>query len=173
MSSHDPFSTPANLRDPARRFRGRLAAPVTTWTSGPSESRRGLTVSSILVAEGDAPGILGLVNPMSDLWDALEQHEVFVVHVLERRHRKLAERFAGALPSPGGLFRALSLEDTRWGPKLLDVPNRAYCTVAATYPVGYQHLVHGAIEGLEFDGLEDPLAYFRGRYRGLAPPRAG
>lgn len=57
-----PFATPLEERDPTRRFRGRLAAPVTVWTSGAVSGRGGLTVSSLLVAEGDPGIILGLVG---------------------------------------------------------------------------------------------------------------
>ena len=37
-----PFETPDEQRDPARRFRGRLAAPVTVITAGNGERSTGL-----------------------------------------------------------------------------------------------------------------------------------
>jgi 3-hydroxy-9,10-secoandrosta-1,3,5(10)-triene-9,17-dione monooxygenase reductase component len=46
------FAVPPGRRDPARRWRGRLVAPVTVWTAGHPPSGAGLTVSSVLVAEG-------------------------------------------------------------------------------------------------------------------------
>ncbi len=48
---HDehPFVTPPEQRDPARRLRGRLAAPVTILTAGRDRNRTGLTVSSLVV----------------------------------------------------------------------------------------------------------------------------
>jgi 3-hydroxy-9,10-secoandrosta-1,3,5(10)-triene-9,17-dione monooxygenase reductase component len=161
----DPFATPAALRDPARRLRGRLASPVTVWTSGAPSAPSGLTVSSILVAEGEPSSVLGLVNSTTDLWEAVEETGAFVVHVLERRHRHLAERFAGRMPSPGGLFRELVIEPSDWGPKLTDVPNRALCRLAGARQVGYHNLVEAAIEGVEVESLEDPLAFYQGRYR--------
>ena len=47
-----PFQTPADQREPARRLRGRLTSPVTIWTAYGAEGPVGLTVSSIIVAEG-------------------------------------------------------------------------------------------------------------------------
>jgi 3-hydroxy-9,10-secoandrosta-1,3,5(10)-triene-9,17-dione monooxygenase reductase component len=167
----DPFATPMELRNPARRFRGRLAAPVTLWTAGAPGSPSGLTVSSLLVAEGEPSSILGLLNPMTDLWEALHATRAFVVHVLERRHRVLAERFAGTRPSPGGLFHGVDVEDSSWGPRVADLPDRAYCRLQGSLDVGWQHLVRGTIERVELGGLDDPLTYFRGRYRALEPPK--
>jgi 3-hydroxy-9,10-secoandrosta-1,3,5(10)-triene-9,17-dione monooxygenase reductase component len=46
-----PFAVPAERRDPARRLRGRLVAPVTVRTAGHLPGGAGLTVSSVLVAE--------------------------------------------------------------------------------------------------------------------------
>lgn len=168
----DPFATPPELRRPARRLRGRLVSPVTLWTAGGDESPTGLTISSVLVAEGEPSSIMGLVNEMSDLWDALHATEAFVVHVLERRHRSLAERFAGARPSPGGPFHGLEVAPSRWGPCLTDVGTRACCKLVDAVEVGYQQLVHGVLEGVEAGDVDDPLGFFRGRYRFLAP-RAG
>ena len=165
----DPFATPPEQRDPARRLRGRLTSPVTVWTAGGPDAPAGLTVSSIMVAEGAPPCVAGIINPVSDLWDALRETRAFVVHVLERGQRDLAERFAGRTPSPGGLFRDVVVEHGEWGPVLTMVGNRARCRVTATQQIGYHELVLGTIEGVETTIFEDPLAYFLGRYRSLTP----
>jgi len=34
VGGQPPFAVPAERRDPARRLRGRLVAPVTVWTAG-------------------------------------------------------------------------------------------------------------------------------------------
>jgi 3-hydroxy-9,10-secoandrosta-1,3,5(10)-triene-9,17-dione monooxygenase reductase component len=169
----DPFATPAELRDPARRLRGRLVAPVTVWTAGPPAAPVGLTISSALIAEGRPAAIVGLVNPTTDLWEVVRQTGTFVVHVLERRHRRLAELFAGRMPSPGGAFAALDARPTRWGPVLTDVPNRCCCRLEAIRRLGYQSLIEGAIEATDVGSLDEPLAYFQGRYRGLQPRPGG
>lgn len=168
MPGDNPFSTPPEERDPVRRFRGRLATPVTLWTSGAPGRASGLTVSSVLVAEGRPASVMGLVGPTTDLWDAIEETGRFVVHVLEERHRHMAERFSGSWPSPGGLFVDLEVEDSTWGPLLADAPNRARCRLSDTREVGYQHLARGVIDALDVGEIPAPLVYFHGRYRRLS-----
>lgn len=148
-------------------FRGRLVAPVTIWTSGTT----GLTVSSLLVADGEPSGCLGLVGHNSDLADVLPESGRFVVHVLEHDHRDLADRFAGLRPAPGGLLRGLEIEESDWGPVLSVVPTRAYCRYEEAVETGYHLLVRGSIERVELGELRRPLAYFRGGYRELGAPR--
>ncbi len=161
-----PFATPLQERDPARRFRGRLAAPVTVWTAGAASGRGALTISSLLVAEGDPALILGLISDVSELWAAVRDSGAFVVHVLDSTQRRLADRFALRTPAPGGLFADLEVSESAWGPVLADAPARAYCRLEDTAPVGYSHLVTGRIERLDLDeGFDDPLVYFRGHYR--------
>ncbi|MGZ8756004.1 MAG: flavin reductase, partial [Acidimicrobiia bacterium] len=48
-----PFAAPPDLRDPARQLRGRLTSGITVLTSGGPDQRTGLTVSSLLIAEGE------------------------------------------------------------------------------------------------------------------------
>lgn len=164
-----PFRTPVELREPARRFRGRLASPVTIWTAGSGEARAGLTVSSLVVAEGEPPSVFGLIGVTTDLAEALRETEAFVVHVLERKDRALAERFALRHPSPGGLFRGLGVAGSRWGPVLTALPSRVSCHHVDATETGNHFLVRGAIEEIELGELMDPLVYFRGAYRGLPP----
>src|SRR6266576_2224517 len=101
IHSSDPFATPEQDKSPVRRLRGRLASAVTLWTApGPA----GLTVSSMLVADGEPGRILGLIDEESDFWDAVSQAGVFAVTPLGPADRQLADRFAGLMPAPGGLF---------------------------------------------------------------------
>jgi 3-hydroxy-9,10-secoandrosta-1,3,5(10)-triene-9,17-dione monooxygenase reductase component len=163
----DPFATPAELREPARRLRGRLPLPVTIWTAGPPDARAGLTVSSVVVAEGEPSKVLGLVGPLTVLWDAIEDTGKFVVHLLGPSDKVLADRFAGLRPSPGGLFVDLGVEDTAWGPEIVELKSRAYCRLEQTSEPGFQKLVVGVIERIFLDETTDPLVFYRGRYRTL------
>ena len=162
-----PFQTPADEREPARRLRGRLALPVTIWTSAGTDGPAGLTVSSVLVAEGQPSAVIGLINDTSDLWDAIGAAGRFVVHVLGENHRELAERFAGQRPSPGGLFQGLDVEDGEFGPVLNELKERAHCKLFDTADAGYQRMVRGLIHEVEVADLGTPLVYFRGGFRGL------
>lgn len=167
----DPFATPPEHRSVARRLRARIAMGVGVWTSGRDDTRTGLTISSMMVAEGSPSIVLGLMNETSDLYHAIKETRAFVVHLLGERDRAVADRFAGLRPSPGGLFVGIALEDGDRGPVMSAFPNRVHCRYLDTTPAGYQGLVTGEIERIELDDLADPLVHFRGRYRTLKPNR--
>jgi flavin reductase (DIM6/NTAB) family NADH-FMN oxidoreductase RutF len=166
---HDehPFVTPPEQRDPARRLRGRLAAPVTILTAGRDRNRTGLTVSSLVVAEGAPPLAYCLLGPESDLIDALRATGRFVVHVCATEHRSIADVFAGIRPSPGGLFRGRGAMDTEYGPRLAGFDTFAFCSLVGAREESYSVLVRATIDEIVTAELDDPLLYFRGRYRSL------
>jgi flavin reductase (DIM6/NTAB) family NADH-FMN oxidoreductase RutF len=108
---------------------------------------------------------MGLISPTSDLWDVIRSTGRFVVHVLGEGGETLAERFAGLRPSPGGLFAGLRTESSDWGPSLLDFPNRAMCSLLEAAEVGYHVMVRSAVDEFTMTDFDEPLVYFRGRYR--------
>ncbi|HEV8653502.1 MAG TPA: flavin reductase family protein [Actinomycetes bacterium] len=162
-----PFAVPPKHRDPTRRLRGRLVAPVTVWTAGHPSTGAGLTVSSVLVAEGQPARLLGLIDPTSAFWEAVQETRGFVVHVLGASDRALAERFSEIRPPVHGPFDRLEVAQSPWGPVLGGKRPRAACRLAGSVPVGYAELVEGLIEQLELHDLEDPLAYLHGSYRSV------
>jgi len=166
-SIHDenPFATPAEFRDPARRFRGRLSSGVTVFTTGTLPRATGLTVSSLLVAQGSPDRILALLD--EETAGDIRTAGRFVVHVLGEGQQALSDRFAGFRPSPGGLFHDLEVHQTDHGPVLDVVANRALCTWERSIEMGYHTLTVGTIDMIELDDLDAPLVYYRGRYRRL------
>ena len=86
----DPFL--AAEQDSARRLRGRLTVPVTVWTAYDRDGiPAGITVSSVLVVEGEPPEVIGLLGPLSEFWDAVSHskgpyrnYPVVVVHPAAR-----------------------------------------------------------------------------------------
>lgn len=170
MSIHaeHPFMPDDQDRDPVRRFRGRVGGTVSLWTTGTvAGPHAGLTVSSYLVAAGEPARLVALVDPDSDLADALAQTPVAVVHLLGWRHRQLADVFAGQFPAPGGPFRTAGWQDTPWGPRLADATTWAGVRLVdgATRRVGWSELVEAVIERVEVGPDEDPLVHRRGRYQ--------
>lgn len=161
----DPFAVPESQRSPIRRLRARLAAPVTLWTApGPA----GLTVSSVLVADGDPGRVLGLVDEESELWTAVKRSGRFTVCPLRRGDHQLADRFAGLLPAPGGLFREGDWRETTYGPVLADHGTWAGCRLDDARPMGWGLLVEATIESIEVDPDDTrPLIRHRGRYRSV------
>ena len=168
LGDGDPFATPAERRDPARRLRGRLVAPVTVWTAGDLGARpAGLTVASVLVAEGDPARLLGLIGPTTDLAERIEQTGAFVVHVLGAADQLLAERFAERRPPVQPQFEGIEASPSPWGPVLAGSRPLAACRVVERRPIGTADLVEAIIEELVVGELADPLAWQRGAYRRL------
>ena len=150
IHSEHPFATPAELRDPARRLRGRLASGVTVITTGVLPRAAGLTVSPVLVAEGLPARILALIS--EELLDDIEVTGRFVVHVLGQEEQALSERFARVRPSPGGLFADLDVLQSDHGPIVQTIGTRAACSVERSLPVGHHTLLIGVVE---FDRIDD------------------
>lgn len=173
IHSTHPFAEPEGERDPVRRLRGRLGGVVSLWTTGRLEDRSaaGLTVSSLLVVGGDPGRLLGLVDPDSDLADALEVGSPYAVSLLEWRHRDLAEVFAGLAPSPGGPFARDDWEQTAAGPVPAGVRDHAALRVTDLREVGWSLLVEGVVEEVVVAAGEpgtadaQPLVHRRGRYQ--------
>ena len=157
-----PFMPPTGDRDPLRRLRGRMPAPVTVWASGVDADRTGLTVSSLIVANGHPAHVLGVIDGDSDWWGSAP--EAVVVNLLGEQHRFLADAFAGTAPAPGGPFRLGSWTDTAWGPALEDSAGwLGVRLLEETREVGWGLLVEGVVERVEV-GEADALIHLRGRY---------
>lgn len=155
--------------DPVRRFRGRIGSTVTLWTAGAGSERAGLTVSSLMVANGAPARVLALIDPDSDLADALAETGSAVVQLLSWEQRDLAEAFAGSAPAPGGLFAQADFEQTPWGPRLVDAATWAGVSLVETSEVGWSRLVTCRVEDVTIGADVAPLVHRRGRY--LRPPQ--
>jgi flavin reductase (DIM6/NTAB) family NADH-FMN oxidoreductase RutF len=165
IHSEHPFLGPD--RDPVRQLRGRLGGAVTLWTSGAPKDpldRAGLTVSSLLVAGGEPPRLLALLDPDSDLVAVLGETKRAVVSLLTWNDRDLAEAFAGTMPAPGGAFSLAGFEQTPWGPRLSRATTWAGVRLEATTEVGWSSLVTCVVEELTV-GEGEPLLHRRGRYQ--------
>jgi flavin reductase (DIM6/NTAB) family NADH-FMN oxidoreductase RutF len=184
-----PFRPAADDRDPARRFRARLAAPVTLWAASADapdgrSSRAGFTVGSTTIADGSPACLLGMVDAEADLWTTVQASGRFTVNLLRWSDRNLADVFAGLAPAPGGSFAPEAWEDSAYGPTLRE-RTWAGCRLVDSRPVGYGLLVTGAIEDVVvFDDPlpagtarpdqtrwnSDALARLRGRYTAVPTP---
>ena len=164
-SSH-PFADPTP--DPVRRFRGRLGGVVTLWTAGDEHDRAGLTVTSLMVANGEPPRVLALVDPDSAFADAIQHSGVAVVQMLQWADRTLAEGFAGTAPAPGGVFEQAAFVQTDWGPRLERARTWAGVRLEVAAEVGWSQLLTCALEHVEVGDDPDPLGHRRGRFLRLA-----
>jgi flavin reductase (DIM6/NTAB) family NADH-FMN oxidoreductase RutF len=159
-SSH-PFAAES---DPVRRFRGRIGGAVSLWTAGSGDDRAGLTVSSLMVANGDPGRVLGLLDPDAALTEVLGETARGVVQLLEWADRGLADAFGGVAPAPGGPFTLGTWTETSHGPALVD-RTRALVALESARDVGWSVLVTARIEEIEMVEDRRPLEHRRGRYR--------
>lgn len=164
IHAEHPFRDPEP--DPVRRFRGRVGGTVSLWTAGGEHDRAGLTVTSFVVAAGDDPRVLGLLDPDANLTERLLATGRAVVQLLAWEHRDLAEMFAGVAPAPGGAFRQAAFEQTEWGPRLTSARTWAGIRTESERTVGWSTLVTAVVEHLEVgdEADDEPLRHHRGRY---------
>jgi flavin reductase (DIM6/NTAB) family NADH-FMN oxidoreductase RutF len=158
----DPFASPPEERDPGRRLRGRLVGPVTVWCAWNGDRPVGLTVSSVVAAEGEAPSVVGLVGPLTEFREAVEEHQRFVLHVLDRGQVRLADQFAGRYPIDP--FDGVAYTRGDWGPVIDAVSTTASCRLADARDVGFFLLVTAEIDEIHFGPDADPLINYRGGY---------
>jgi flavin reductase (DIM6/NTAB) family NADH-FMN oxidoreductase RutF len=151
--------------DPVRRFRGRLGGAVTLWTTGSGADRSGLTITSLMVANGESASILALVDPDSDFLDGVRETGRCVVQGLSWSERALAEMFAGTAPAPGGAFAHADFEQTEWGPRLTSATSWAFAAPVDERDVGWSVLLTCRVEEAGVgDELAPALGHRRGRF---------
>lgn len=167
IHSTHPFADPEP--DPVRRLRGRITGTVALLTSGGvtsagDQGSAGLTVSSLMVANGEPARVLALVDPDSDLALAVEESGRAVVALLSWAHRDLAEAFAGTAPAPGGPFRTGEFVDSPWGPRLADATTWAGTRLEGVTDVGWSTLLTLAVDEVTVGDDDAPLVHRRGRF---------
>jgi flavin reductase (DIM6/NTAB) family NADH-FMN oxidoreductase RutF len=170
----NPWADPEAERDPVRQARARLPAPVTIWTAG-DEEPAGLTVSSLLLAQGEPGQLLGLIGPDTDFAETIERTGVFVVHLLtdSPEHRRLAQHFAGTLGADPDLLR---VDRSDHGPRLRHAPDQLACRLRSRRPCGWSELVEADIDDVRLatpPSSRPGLLWYRGAFRPWAGPGGG
>lgn len=154
----------------ARAFRDALGCfatgVVVITTRGPDGRPEGLTVNSFASVSLDPPLVLFSVDRKARLAGCFAAAGHFAVHVLGNRQSSLSSKFA----TKGGT----DWSGIEWTPGAGGCPLLAgdiatlQCATHARHDGGDHVIVVGRVLALRHsDG--DPLLYFRGRYRTIAP----
>lgn len=167
MTIHAEHPFASADRDLGRQLRSRLGTRVALVTSGEGRGRVGLTVTSLMVAGGERWRVLVLLDPDSDLAEALDEGAGAVVQLLAGPHRYLADAFAGLAPAPGGVFTLGEWEQAPHGPRLVDADTWVGCRVESRRSLGWADEVVLAIEDGAAGDASEPLHHLRGAYRTL------
>lgn len=195
IHSEHPFVPPVDLRDPIRRLRGRLPAPVTVWTSvgaptsarpGAGEAGRtwrdGWTVSSLLIGEGELGQVVALLDEDAEYWELLAAARTATINVLGPGQGAVADAFARLTPSPGGPFRTGEWAQDApegqapwpagYGPRLTGAAAWVGVRLVEQDPVhaGWALLVRATIEWLELAEGVAALTHLRGAYSAESAP---
>ena len=141
---------------------------MTVFTSGQNDEKAGLTISSLVIAEGEPAVLLAVVDPLSRLQEQAIETGRLVVHVLGADEARIAGLFAGNYP--GDPFEATEYEESEYGPVLVGDRSVVRCRYLSSEPLGFQGLLRAEIRSIELaDDRHDPLVWYRGRYRRLSP----
>ena len=149
-----------------REALGNFVTGVTVITTRHAGALYGLTANSFSSVSLDPPLVLFSLSRTAECFDAFEQSDFFAINVLRSDQEELSSRFAtkdidkwsGVAQCPG-----------RGGCPLLDGAIATFeCRTTARHEGG-DHVIYVG-EVVEFAQYREgePLAFFRGRYTGVA-----
>lgn len=154
-----------------RSVMGHFATGVTVvGTDGPEGGRAGLTANSFASVSLDPLLVLVCLDRGSGSTRALLANGCFSISVLSARDEALARRFARSLGAESHADLELRTEVTD-APILARAMAWLDCRVHQVVEAGDHHVVIGRVEacGANPEADPDPLIYFRGQYRTVAP----
>jgi flavin reductase (DIM6/NTAB) family NADH-FMN oxidoreductase RutF len=165
MVSRPP--TPAEFRIACSQFA--TGVSVLTVERAPGKVH-GMTANSLTSVSLDPLLLLVCVDQRAQFLPMVKQKRRFGVNILKEDQQTISRYFAQTEESPNAEAQ-LGIR-YRWTPSgiplLEDALVHVACTVVASYVAGDHTIFIAEVESTEvFDG--EPLVYFRGAYRRLAP----
>jgi 3-hydroxy-9,10-secoandrosta-1,3,5(10)-triene-9,17-dione monooxygenase reductase component len=157
-------------REAARNFRdvlGCFASGITVITTMSSDGPVGMTCQSFSSVSLDPPLVTFVPARTSRAWPLIQRSGRFCVNILtgDQEHvsaqmaTKSVDKFAGIEWTPAHVTGS---------PVLAGTIAHLDCTIHTVYEAGDHFVVIGKVEHLEQGVGEDPLLYFKGRYRTTA-----
>ena len=154
-----------------RRIMGMFATGVSVVTTGTGDAGWAMTANSILSLSLTPPLILFAVDLRNAMRDRLTESAAFAVSILRRDQEDLSRRFA--TPGPKSL-EDVPLRTAQTGaPVFRDALAWVDCRLTERLPGGDHEIFIGRIVAGDAadsgSGGSDPLLFFGGAYRSIAP----
>jgi flavin reductase (DIM6/NTAB) family NADH-FMN oxidoreductase RutF len=162
-------SAPIALRQtdtkPLRNAFGRFATGVTIVTVQTPDGPLGITANSFSSVSLDPPLVMWSIAKHSSRFAPFAEAEHFAIHVLAREQDHLCWRFAKSGRDFSGVELAFNPEGA---PLLPGALARFECEIANRIHAGDHLMLLARVRRMSArDG--EPMMFFGGRYRGLAP----
>ena len=152
-----------------RRACGHFVTGVTIATGRSADgSPVAITVNAFTSVSLDPPLILVCVDNRSTSLPAFGVGELYAVHVLRHEQSDLSSRFATRLSGPEKLAAVPWRESASGIPILPAFTALFECTGVASHPAGDHTVIVGRVERVDVRETDDPLAFYRGAYVGIA-----
>ena len=149
-----------------RRIMGLFATGVSVVTTGKGEQGWAMTANSILSLSLIPPLILFAVDLRNAMRDRLTESACFAVNILRRDQEALSQRFA--TPGPKSLEDVDLRTAATGAPVFRDALAWVDCRLTERLPGGDHEIFIGQIvAGNVASG--DPLLFYSGAYRSIAP----
>ncbi len=146
----------------------RWATGVTIVTARAGEEVHGMTVSDFAGVSLDPPLVLVCADRASNTLGVIQRGRCFAVNVLAADQQELSDRFAST-KQEWVRFEGLSCNEAVTGAPLIPGALASFdCELESNIDAGDHVILVGRVrEILQREG--EPLLYFAGAYRGLAP----
>jgi len=147
---------------------GRFATGVAVITARDADGPVGLTVNSFSSVSLEPPLVLFSVARTARSLTRLEKVDSYVVNILRHGQHELSSRFARAgVDKWAGAQPEIGLNGA---PVLLETLARFECRPYGRHDAGDHVIFIGEVTHFEAAEDGDPLLFYRGGYRSLAPP---
>jgi len=157
--------------DAFRNVLSRFASGVTVVSAYRDDAADGVTVSAFSALSLDPPLVLACIGKESDCYELLATSERFAVNLLSNRQASLALAFAELGEAKARALRAFpGVWSHESAPLLSDCVAHILCRRQAVYSAGDHNILVGEVVDLALrDAGVEPLVYFAGEFRRLAP----
>ncbi len=147
---------------------GCRASGVAIVTSRDGERIHGMTVSDFASVSLDPPLVVISASQTSNTLEVIRAGKCFAVNILSAEQAELSNLFASN-EREDTRFEGLSWEEAQTGSPLIPGAKvNLDCILVAMHDAGDHVLCIGRVEHVEIRDVE-PLVYYQGRYRDLAP----